>query len=404
MIPGMKSSEKQIFLVRYGEMALKGRNRKDFENRLRANIAEQLGIARKLVVKERGQIVVQCPQEKVGEARELLGKVFGISWYAPVHTCKSDLDEIVTLCISAAAGRLDETMSFRIRGQRSDKRLAFDSMDIERKAGEAVQKATGARVDLTDPDVIVYVNAAQEGSYVHTERLPGAGGLPVSSSGRVLCLLSGGFDSIAAAYHLAKRGARVDLLHFHAFAETAQAKQSKISEIAEKLSEWTMGEKLYLAGYFPFEQRVWGLDERDQRFELVVFRRLMVRVGERLAREKGYQALVLGDSLGQVASQTMENINAVDEAAVISIFRPLIGMDKQEVIERVKQMGLYELATAPYKDCCSIISRHPATRANLDRVKALERSIEMDTLVEEMAGLIEELTVGEPAKVGTVGN
>jgi thiamine biosynthesis protein ThiI len=264
---------------------------------------------------------------------------------------------------------------------------------VEREAGEEVQKATGAGVDLSHPDVTIYAAAAQEGTYVFTEKIPGPGGLPVGTSGKALALLSGGFDSIAAAYYLAKRGAQVDFLHFHAFPNAAQVLESKIADITGKLSAWTQSERLYLASYFPFESRVWELDAREQRYELVVFRRLMARTAEALCRKLGYQAIILGDSLGQVASQTMENIAAVDEVVTMPVFRPLIGMDKVEVVQFVRGLGLYDEATADYKDCCSIIARNPAIKAHMPSVHALEEKLGMDSLVAEMVGIVEGVEV-----------
>jgi thiamine biosynthesis protein ThiI len=338
---------------------------------------------------------VQVSEGEVEEALNRLAKVFGVAWFAASVRCASRVSEIVESCVEAANGVVNNDTKFAIRAHRSYKQLGFSSGQVEREAGEAVQQATGAGVDLSHPDVTIYAAAAQEGTYVYTEKIPGPGGLPVGTSGKALALLSGGFDSIAAAYYLAKRGAHVDFLHFHAFPNAEQVLDSKITGITRKLSAWTQSERLYLASYFPFESRVWELDEREQRYELVVFRRLMARTAEALAGKLGYQAIILGDSLGQVASQTMENIAAVDEVVTMPVFRPLIGMDKVEVVQFVRDLGLYEEATADYKDCCSIIARNPAIKANMASVHALEEKLGMDALVAEMVGIVEEVAVGE---------
>ena len=395
IIYSMSRKIRNVILVRYAEIALKGRNRKMFEERLRENIAESLGSPKAQVKGVRGQLAVYVEDDELDHAVEHLAKVFGIAWFAVTMRCASHIEAIIETCVDAAIGRIDKRTTFAIRAHRSYKKLGFSSDRIQREAGEAVRNATGAGVDLGNPDVTIYVGAAREGTYVYTEKIPGPGGLPVGSSGKILALLSGGFDSIASAYYLAKRGAQVDFLHFHAFPNSEQVLSSKIASITEKLSAWTMSKKLYLASYFPFESRVWELDTREQRHELVVFRRLMVRTAEALALQQGYQAIILGDSLGQVASQTMENIAAVDEAVTMPVFRPLIGMDKVEVVQFVRDLGLYEEATADYKDCCSIIARNPAIRAHMPSVHALEEKLGMNALLEEIAEMVEETEVGE---------
>jgi len=276
-----------------------------------------------------------------------------------------------------------------IRAQRADKALPFTSPDLERELGEAVRQATGAQVDLDDPDTTIYVSTSTEESYVYAEKLPGPGGLPVGTSGRVLSLLSGGPDSIASSYYLARRGAQVDFLHFHVFPNKDSVLDSKIIPIVSKLSKYTLSDQLYLSSYLPFEMQVLGLQVRDARYELVVFRRLMARIAEALAQKHGYQAIVLGDSLGQVASQTMENIAAVDEAVSIPVFRPLIGMDKVEIMDLVQEIGLLEEAISPYKDCCSLITPKPVIKAYLPFVHTIEKDLNLSRVVEEMVDEVE---------------
>lgn len=379
----------KTILVRYAEIALKGANRYMFENKLRKNMQEALEIPLARVRQYGAQYAVQVADDHLEEALERLGKVFGIAWYAPTTTCENTLGEIVPVAVEAAKGKLDSSISFAIRARRSDKTLPFSSVDIERRAGEAVRLATGAGVNLNDPDFTVYVVASAERAYVFTERLPGPGGLPVGTSGRVLSLLSGGFDSVAASYMLAKRGAEVDFLHFHVFPSSKPVMQSPIADIVSELSRYTLSKCLYLASYLPFEFRMLGMQNSEDGYQLVLFRRLMTRVGEALAEKHGYQALVMGDSLGQVASQTMENIISVEEAVSVPIFRPLIGMDKVDITELVRDIGLFEATTAPYKDCCSLIAPHPVIHSYLPRVHSLEREMDMPKIVEEVVDAIE---------------
>jgi len=374
-----------LILIRYAEIALKGKNMVDFENQLISNIQKTLGIKKNQINKQNKQIVLSVSSSSIDKTKLKLAQVFGIAWFAPVQTCLSQLDKISKLALQLAKKTIKSSDSFAIRATRADKTLAFTSQELEIKIGDQIRKATKAKVNLSHPDKTIFISASKLKTYIYTEKISGPGGLPVNTSGKVLSLLSGGFDSIAASYLMAKRGAQVDFLHFHVFPDQKPVLKSKINTIVNKLSECTLSNHLFLTGYAPFQMAVLDLDKRLQRHELVVFRRLMARVGDSLAKKHNYQALVFGDSLGQVASQTMENITAVDQAVDIPIFRPLIGMDKLEIINLVKHIGLEKTTVLPYKDCCSIISSHPATRANLEKVTQIEENINIGKLVKQIA-------------------
>jgi thiamine biosynthesis protein ThiI len=380
-------------LVRYAEIALKGANRYLFENQLQNNLKTSLRGAHVEVTRYQPHFVVKTRHEDIDYTLRKLGKVFGVAWYAPAERCKRTLDAITKASLELIQGKLTSGQRFAVRGQRSDKSLPFTSVDIEVRVGDAIRKFTGAQVDLDHPDVTLYVNVSFEGAYVHTQRIPGPGGLPVGTSGKVLALLSGGGDSIAAAYSLAKRGARVDFLHFHAFPHNRDVIDSKIATIATELSQATYSQSLFLAPYLPFQMQALDLEDNDDGYELVLFRRVMVRVAESIARDHDYKALILGDSLAQVASQTLENLVALDQAVTIPLFRPLIGMDKQDIRRLVKKTGLYRTAIAQYKDCCSIIARRPVTKAYLPKVTDLEDQLGIDRVVEEIVRQVEVVEV-----------
>ncbi len=348
-------------LVRYSEIGLKGGNRKLFEDQLVKNIRLALGSNLIQVIKEYKQFIVKAQKP----ALEQLQRVFGIAWFVPVAIVANNQKEIV----GAALKLVKPGKSFAVRAHH----------DLEVSLGEIIRIKKKLKVDLDNPGQTIYVVEAGKQAYVFNQKISGPGGLPVGTSGRVLCLLSGGFDSVAAAYLLAKRGAQVDFLHFHVFTDAKPVLKSKIKTIADHLKQFTLSQRLYLAGYLPFQMKV--LDLADTRQELVIFRRLMVRVGEELAKKFHYQALVLGDSLGQVASQTMENIAAVDNAVDIPIFRPLLGMDKNETINLVRKIGLEAVVNQPYKDCCSIIAAHPSTRADLAKIAKIETEIKIDEII-----------------------
>lgn len=379
----------RTMIIRYAEIALKGQNRRDFERRLAGNIRQRLGLERSQVTLQRDQIVIEVPAENVAEAKARLATVFGVAWFAEVARSKNELEVIKQTAYEVAGGLLNPETSFGVQTRRSDKRVPFTSRQVNELVGAHLQAETGAPVDLSHPDVRVNIAVKRSGAYIFAKRHRGPGGLPVGTNGRVLSLLSGGFDSIASSYLLAKRGARVDYLHFHVFPTSEGVLNTKMPDLWSHLSRYTLSQRVYLADYTPFQMAALDLPAALQRHELVTFRRLMVRVGERLAAEHGYDGLVLGDSLGQVASQTMENISAVDRAVELPIFRPLIGMDKVEIVNLVGSIGLEEVAAAGYKDCCSIIARHPSTRANMDKVRAVEEWIDAERVVERIASSVE---------------
>ena len=354
----------QKVLVRYAEIGLKGKNRPWFENKLINNIKTVLNQSLQ-AIKTQKQILIS------GEIDlEKLKTVFGIAWYAPVKVVENNFSAVS----QAALKLIRPKKTFSVRAHR----------ELEVNLGEIIRTKKKIAVDLDHPGQTIYVAEAGDQAYVFNQKIAGPGGLPVGTSGKALCLLSGGFDSIAAAYLLAKRGAQVDCLHFHVFQDSGKVLDTKIKTIVDRLRTWTLSKKLFLASYLPFQLAVLGLERGDQPQELVVYRRLMVRVGEVLAKKSGYQALVLGDSLGQVASQTLENIVAVDRAVCLPIFRPLIGLDKTEIIDLVRKIGLYEETIKPYKDCCSLISSHPSTRADLPKVQNLEKRIKISQIVKKI--------------------
>jgi len=368
------------FLIRYAEIGLKGKNRYIFENQLIKNISASLDIPAKNIKKSQKQLILSTQSSKTSVVEKKLKNVFGIAWFTQVTESKPNLEDIVSQSIKLVKPKLDSKSSFAVRAQRIDKRLRFTSLDIAKQVGYAVQKTNKARVDLSNPDITLYISVFKDKAFIYLKKISGPGGLPVGTSGKVLCLLSGGFDSITASYLMAKRGAQVDFLHFHVFPDHKKVKTSKISKIIQKLSKITLTSKTYLASYTSFQIKVLDLPHKLASQELIVFRRLMVKIGELLSQKHHYQALVLGDSLGQVASQTMENICAVDQAVNIPIFRPLIGMDKKDIINIIRIINLEKEVNLPYKDCCSIVSKSPATKTNLNKVKIIEENINLDKI------------------------
>lgn len=361
------------YLVHYGEIALKGQNRVAFEQRLAHNIRLQNPGCR--VRRFRGRMLVRS------DCQVHLESVFGIAWWAPVEVVAAEVDPIRRAVLQLAEGCREGVQTFAVRVRRAAKEFPITSPEMERRLGAEVQAALGWGVDLSDPDLTLFLEIASRKAFVFSRKTKGALGLPVGISGRALGLFSGGMDSALAAYLMAKRGCRIELLHFCAFADVARAHDLKAGKMARRLAQFLPAVHVHYVPYHHFQIATSMLPPPLQKQELVVFRRFMARVAESLSHTRRARALFTGDNLGQVASQTMGNLIAVDQALETSIFRPLIAYDKQEIVDACIRLGFFEIAAEDYKDCCSLIGRFPATQPRFKRIHEIESRIEMDVLV-----------------------
>ncbi len=386
----MKFNE-QSYLIHYGELGLKGKNRINFEQQLVKNIKSSLNreqLTAEIELKHK-LIQLTCKPEHGSKTQlnEILGRIFGISWFAKTETIsrESNLGEIAQTVLSLAKPKASPKKTFRVTAKRADKRYLNSSKEIEELVGQdLLDKTDYKNVDLGSPDHTYFVEVDHDQIYVFDKKFRGAGGLPVDSSGRTLVLLSGGIDSPVAAWTMAKRGCAVDFLHF--YVDKPDSK-SKITRLSQKVSQWSGSSRLFTAPYLPFNL---AITEIETEYELVLFRRFMMRVAERLCERKGIDAIATGDSLGQVASQTISNITAANDALESRVcFRPLLGYDKQEIISIAKKIGTFEVSNKPGKDCCSIIDRHAKTRVGLEKIRKEEGKFEdlltiIDETIDEM--------------------
>jgi len=377
----------QAYIVHFGELGLKGRNRIFFVRQLVKNIRAALHDAEGAegppveVAPFHSHILVKVsgglPAEVI-EAR--LGKVFGIAYFAPTVVIPADFETISQTALQLAEGVVTSETTFKVDTTRGDKQFPIYSQEVNREIGARIVARTGAPVKLKNPDVTVSIQIYEDAAYCFVRRLPGAGGLPVGVSGRVLALFSGGIDSPVAAHMMLKRGCTLDLLHFHLLPGSELARASKIVDMARAvLAPHRLAAVLYLVSAAPFET---AMAEVRTRTATVVFRRFIMRAAEQLALRRKALALVTGESVGQVASQTLPNINLISQATTLPILRPLIGYDKAEIVTAAQGIGTYELSIQPYKDPCSVHARNPATWANLDEVRRVEAEIDVTTLLE----------------------
>ena len=390
-------------LLKFGELALKGRNRPLFVNALERNLRRLTSDLGPLEVRHRGGVLIvtgDVPEEALVERCLALP---GVSVVQPAVRCERDAAAGADAAVALLRGRPGHT--FAVRSRRRDKRFPLRSVELSRVIGEAVRVRLGLGVDLSNPDLEVFVEVDHKELLVSRERLRGAGGLPVGSSGRALVLLSGGLDSPVAAYRMMKRGLRCDFVHFSGQPFTGPESVYKAYALGGRLDRFQGDSRLFVVSFGTAQRRL--ATAGAGRLQVLSQRRLMVKVASELARREGAEALVTGDSLGQVASQTLPNLAVVEEAAELPLLRPLIDRDKAEIVEIAKQLGTYEISILPDEDCCQLFSsRLAVTRGHTDDLRQIERTADVEEIVDELVNSAElyhprvEETSPEPLAVG----
>lgn len=390
----MALNSKQTYLVHYGELGLKGQNRPIFEKTLMRNIHAVLRDLGEFEIRRfRSYILVETEASVPADVIERrLSGVAGIAYFAPVAVVPQEMAEIEETALRMAQEVITPETSFEVNARRSDKSFPVYSPEVNRRVGALIVEATGAPVDLGNPDVTVHIQIYPKGVYIFARRIDGPGGLPVGTGGRVMALLSGGIDSPVAAHMMLRRGCDVTFLHFHMLRSSEDVRQSKVVKLARAvMAPHRLSTVVYMAPVFPYQMAVL---EHDSRVELVVFRRFILRVAAYLAREEERAlALVTGDNLGQVASQTLKNLHVTARAVEMPVLRPLVAYDKQEIVALAKQIGTFELSIEPYKDPCSIQARRPATWAQMSEVRALEAALDMDAIMAETLAGMEKVPI-----------
>jgi tRNA uracil 4-sulfurtransferase len=368
-------------VVHYHEIALKGGNRPFFVSKLAANLRTATADLGAKVHALPGRLLLEAPEQTAWEIlSERLSACFGIANFARAHVAPRDLEALKQAAVASLSGK--SFKSFRVTTKRSDKAFPHLSLEIDRAVGGAIQAATSVRVDLEEPELNLFVEVLKDRIFYFTEKRPGPGGFPVGSSGRVAALLSGGIDSPVAAYRLMKRGCTVALIHFHAFPLLDRTTIDKARELARVLTQYQYSTRLLMVPFGAVQQRI--VAETPAPLRVVLYRRFMVRIAEALLPRVRGKALVTGESLGQVASQTLDNMAAIDEVAKGPILRPLVGMDKEEITREARRIGSFEISTLPDQDCCQLfVPRNPSTAARLDELRLAEAGLDVAALVEQ---------------------
>jgi tRNA uracil 4-sulfurtransferase len=367
-------------LIRYHEIALKKGNRRYFTELLKRNIlaaVKDLG-AKEIRSLPARLLLIFKNDVDVGLVVERIRGVFGIANFSLVERTARDIDALRACILESIDG--SHFTSFRIETQRGDKSFPLTSPEINRELGAAVKQQSGARVDLSNPEFTVTVEILPRDAFFGFDKVTGAGGLPVGASGRVVALISGGIDSPVASYRMMRRGCRVIFVHFHSAPYQDNTSQEKVRRLITILTRHQFGSRLYLVPFGEIQRQIVAAVARPLR--VVLYRRMMLRIGEAIARKEKAKALVTGESLGQVASQTLDNMAVIQHAVRHPVLRPLVGMDKQEIIDQARRIGTFEISSIADQDCCQLfVPKHPATKAHLSDVEADEAKFDVNELL-----------------------
>jgi thiamine biosynthesis protein ThiI len=381
---------RSLLLVRYGEIALKGKNRRFFINRLQENIVAGLrDIKDCRLMQLDGRLFVEVGPADVLKCREKLSKIFGIVSVSPVVVAQNSLESIREAALTAFREKARPGLRFKVETKRVDKRFPLTSPEVSSSIGAwLLQNLPGLAVDVHSPEQLLEIEIREKEAYVFTEKLPGPGGLPVGVSSKALLLISGGIDSPVAGWMAMKRGVTLEALHFHSFPFTGERSLEKVFDLCRLLADWGGSIRLHIAHFTKIQQEI--LAKTPEKLLVTLLRRMMFRVANHLAERTGALALVTGENLGQVASQTLESLRAIEQVAALPVLRPLIGFDKEEIIALARRIQTYPVSIRPFEDCCTIfVPPHPETRPGLAAVAAAEAPLDVEGLVSSCLETIE---------------
>ena len=386
-------------LVRYGELTLKGTNRKRFTNVLKENVIQSLRSLEGTRVKcERDRMFISLFEEaNVNEVMNRLTKIFGIKSISPVFKTTQNLEDIKQLCVSLAKDFANGD-TFKIDVKRVDKSFSLDTYQLQRELGGVILKSVDhLKVDVKRPTHNIKVEVRKEGVYIYTKVIDGAGGLPTGTGGKTLLQLSGGIDSPVAGMEMMKRGVKIEAIHFHSPPFTSEKAKDKVIELTRILSERVGPIKLHIVPFTALQKQI--NKSVHPRYTMTTTRRMMLRVTDIILERIGANAIVNGENLGQVASQTLKSMYAINDVTSTPILRPLISLDKEDIIKKAKEIGTFEVSIQPYEDCCTIFTpKNPVTEPDFDKVVKYESVFNFDDLVQEAADNVETIEINKDYK------
>ena len=376
----------EIFLLKLGEVVLKGQNRQSFEDKLLANVRRRVKNCGSFQCSLRQSTIYVEPQGEdcdMEAAWDACRQVFGIAAVARAVPCEKTVDAIVEAARTYLADAFAVAKSFKVESKRADKMFPMNSIQLSQAVGgDLAELFPHVAVDVHNPDLTVFVEIREKYAYVHTPSVPGAGGLPIGMGGRAVSLLSGGIDSPVSSWMMARRGVELEMVHFVSPPYTSQQAQDKVLELARLLTAWTGRLLVHIVPFTEIQEE--SRRNCPEEYFTLIMRRFMMRIAEAIARKANAGALVTGESLGQVASQTMLALGVTEDVTSLPVLRPLIGMDKVEIIRMSREIGVFDTSILPYEDCCTVFTpRHPATRPRLEDVRQAEAALDVESLVQK---------------------
>lgn len=387
---------KEIFLLKLGEIVLKGSNKRQFEDKLRQNVRRRMkpyGNFDVYIMQSTVYVEPMDDEADVDSAWDACHTIFGLVSLCRCRACDKNLDSIFNAVEEYLGDDLDCAESFKVESKRSDKAFPLTSIEISQEIGGRLAEAhPDCRVDVHHPAYTVYVEVRDFAAYVHGPTEPGAGGLPTGVGGRAMCLLSGGIDSPVAAYMIAKRGVEVECVHFFSYPYTSQLAKDKVMELARLVTRYCGRMTVNIVGFTQIQETI--RDNCPEEYFTLIMRRFMMEISQRIAQEDGCGALITGENLGQVASQTMQAMAVTGAVVDIPIFMPLIGMDKEEIVSIARKIGTLETSILPYEDCCTVFTpKHPKTKPTLGQLIHAERRLNREELIRQALETVEKVTV-----------
>ena len=386
----------EIFLMKLGEVVLKGANKRQFENKLRQNVRRRMkpyGNFDVYIMQSTVYVEPMDEEADVEGAWDACRSIFGVVSLCRCRPCEKNLDAIYDAVEEYLGEDLDCAKSFKVESKRSDKAFPMTSIAISQEIGGRLAEAhPQVEVDVHHPEYTVYVEVRDLSAYVHGPAEPGAGGLPTGVGGRAMCLLSGGIDSPVAAYMMAKRGMEIECVHFFSYPYTSQLAKDKVLELARLVTRYSGRMTVNIVSFTQIQEAI--RDNCPEEFFTLIMRRFMMEISQRLAKGDGCGALITGENLGQVASQTMEAMTVTGAVVDIPIFMPLIGMDKEEIVTIARKIGTLDTSILPYEDCCTVFTpKHPKTKPTLGQLLHAERNLDREALILQALETVEKLTV-----------
>jgi len=383
-----------MIIVKVGELHLKGLNRPYFEKTLINNIKNAMADFEdmKITISQSRIFAYNIPPVRLNEALERMSKIFGIHALSPAREFEKSLEAVIENTVDMLKCANIKTGTFKVHARRSDKRFPMQSPEIAARVGEGILEALpDMRVDLHKPDRTIEVEIREQ-AYVYFEDVAAVGGLPLGTNGRAALLLSGGIDSPVAGYMVAKRGVQLDGVHFYSFPHTSERAKEKVFELAQELCAYTSRLSVFIVPFTHIQEEIY--DKCPDQFMTILTRRFMMKISEIIARLRNCGALITGESIGQVASQTMESLIVTDNAVNLPVFRPCIGMDKLEIMDIANKINTFETSILPYEDCCTVFTpRHPSTKPKLNEVLEAEALLDCDRLIREALEMTERIDI-----------